>query len=143
MMVKWANDGILQANDSKMLINDGEMSEWAYTHFSIIGEHFTILTRFIHSSLRSCTDCMNYKTFILLCFWVMDSKGTGGSKSSSLVESIPSSVFSPKIVSSLSSLVWGLSSSISSLILARLLTYNEKEKKLIVVCSSKMSSKYS
>ena len=25
MMVKWANDGLLQANASKMLVNDGEM----------------------------------------------------------------------------------------------------------------------
>ena len=25
MMVKWANDGSLQANDGKMLVNDGEM----------------------------------------------------------------------------------------------------------------------
>ena len=47
MMVKWANDGLLQANASKilvnddeMLVNDGEMSSWAYTHFTIINEHF-------------------------------------------------------------------------------------------------------
>jgi len=51
-MVKWANDGRLQANDGKMLVddgkmlvndgemlvNDGEMSVW-YTHFTIIDEH--------------------------------------------------------------------------------------------------------
>ena len=43
MMVKWANDGSLQANDGKILVNDGEMivnygemSEWALTHFTII-----------------------------------------------------------------------------------------------------------
>jgi len=49
MMVKWANDGPLQANDCKMLcndgemlVNDGEMSEW-YTHYTIIDEHFTII----------------------------------------------------------------------------------------------------
>ena len=39
MMVKWENDGILQANDGKMLdndgdrvVNDGEMSVWSYTY---------------------------------------------------------------------------------------------------------------
>ena len=42
MMVKWANDG-------KMLVNDGEMSELSYTqftiakHFTIIDEHFNII----------------------------------------------------------------------------------------------------
>ena len=44
MMVKWVNDGILQANDGEMLVNndfemlvnDGEMSEKSYTHFNII-----------------------------------------------------------------------------------------------------------
>ena len=36
MMVKWANDGILQVNDGEMLVNDGERSVWSYTHFTII-----------------------------------------------------------------------------------------------------------
>ena len=43
MMVKWANDGLLKANatkmlvnDVEMLINDGEMSIWSYTHYTII-----------------------------------------------------------------------------------------------------------
>ena len=43
MMVKWANEGLLQAydgkmlvNDGEMLVNDGEMSIWSYTHFTII-----------------------------------------------------------------------------------------------------------
>ena len=50
MMVRWANDGVLQANankmlgydgemlvnDGEMLVNDGEMSKWSYTHFTII-----------------------------------------------------------------------------------------------------------
>ena len=42
-MVKWVNDGLLQANDGKMLVNDGEMlvndgemGIWSYTHFTII-----------------------------------------------------------------------------------------------------------
>ena len=39
MMVKWANDGTLQA------INDGEMSVWSYTHFTIIDKHFTIFNK--------------------------------------------------------------------------------------------------
>ena len=26
-----------------MLVNDGEMSVWSYTHFTIIDEHFTII----------------------------------------------------------------------------------------------------
>ena len=55
MMVKWAYNGLLQANASKMLVNngkmlvndgemlvnDGEMSVWLYTHCTIIDEHFT------------------------------------------------------------------------------------------------------
>ena len=43
MMVKWGNDGILQANDGKMLVDDGEMlfndvemSVWSYNQFTII-----------------------------------------------------------------------------------------------------------
>ena len=50
MMVRWSNDGVLQANatemfvndgqmlvnDGEMLVNDGEMSIWSYTHFTII-----------------------------------------------------------------------------------------------------------
>ena len=58
MMVKWANYGLLQAYDGKMLdndgemlvndvdmlVNDGEMSIWWYTHFTIIDEHFTIIS---------------------------------------------------------------------------------------------------
>ena len=43
MVVKWANDGLLQAYNGKMLVNDGEMlvnddkiSIWSYTHFTII-----------------------------------------------------------------------------------------------------------
>ena len=43
MMVKWANYGLLQVNDGKMLFNEGEilvyddeMSVWLYTHFTII-----------------------------------------------------------------------------------------------------------
>ena len=38
MIVKWTNDGLLQANDGEMLVNDcemlvndGEMSIWSYT----------------------------------------------------------------------------------------------------------------
>ena len=27
-----------------MLINDGEMSKWSYTHFTIINENFTIIS---------------------------------------------------------------------------------------------------
>ena len=51
MMVKWENDGSLQANDGKMLVNDGEMlvndgemSIWSYTHFTIIKKHLTIIS---------------------------------------------------------------------------------------------------
>ena len=35
MMVKCANDGLLQANASEMLVNDGEMSVCSYTLFKI------------------------------------------------------------------------------------------------------------
>ena len=44
MMVKWVNDGLLQANDGKMLVNDGEMlvndgeMSVGYTYFAIIDE---------------------------------------------------------------------------------------------------------
>ena len=31
-------------NDGDMLVNDGEMSEWSYTHFTIINEHFTSIS---------------------------------------------------------------------------------------------------
>ena len=62
MMVRWANDGVLQANatkmlvndcemlvhDGEMLVNDGEilvndveMSIWSYTHFTLINEHLS------------------------------------------------------------------------------------------------------
>ena len=61
MMVKWANDGWLQANDGKMLVNDGEMLVndgemivW-YTHFTIIDEHFTIIIVWCKPSLAHLT----------------------------------------------------------------------------------------
>ena len=37
------NDGLLQANDGKMLVNGGEMSVWSYTHLTIIDEPFAII----------------------------------------------------------------------------------------------------
>jgi len=43
MMVKWTNYGLLQANDGKILVNNGEMSVWLYTHVIIIDEQFTII----------------------------------------------------------------------------------------------------
>ena len=43
MLIKWANDDLLQANDGEMLVNDGEMlandgemSIRSYSHFTII-----------------------------------------------------------------------------------------------------------
>ena len=46
MMVKWPNDGLLQANDGKRLVNDGkklvndgEMSVWSYTHWQAFQHH--------------------------------------------------------------------------------------------------------
>ena len=62
MMVKWTNNGLLQANDGKILITlialmmvnarqNGEMS--IYTHFTIIDEHFAITNKdFTLISLR-------------------------------------------------------------------------------------------
>ena len=35
MMVEWANDGLHQANDGEMLVNEGAISI-SYTHFTII-----------------------------------------------------------------------------------------------------------
>ena len=35
-IVKWANDGKMLVKDSQMLVNDGEMSVWSYTNFTII-----------------------------------------------------------------------------------------------------------
>ena len=63
MMVRWVNEGVLQAyatkmlvnngemlvNDGEMLVNDGEMSKWSYTHFTIINEHFTIINEHLSS----------------------------------------------------------------------------------------------
>ena len=55
-------------NDGQMLVNDGEMSEWSYTQFTIIDEHFTIINdhwlevnhhSLIWPSLKSCTDCIS------------------------------------------------------------------------------------
>ena len=37
------NDGKMIVNDGKMLVNDGEMSIWSYTHFTIINEHLVAL----------------------------------------------------------------------------------------------------
>ena len=67
MMVKWVNDGLLQANDGKMLVNDGkmlvndgkmlvndgEMSAWSYTHLTIFDEHFPIINKHLLSLARS------------------------------------------------------------------------------------------
>ena len=49
-----AHDGKMLVNDGKRLVNDGEMhvndardgeiSIWSYTHFTIINEHFTIIS---------------------------------------------------------------------------------------------------
>ena len=33
----------MPVNDAEMLVNDGEMSLWPYTHFTIIEERFTII----------------------------------------------------------------------------------------------------
>ena len=50
MMVKWANDGLLQTYDGKMLVNDadmpvndGEINAWSCPHFTIINKYFTII----------------------------------------------------------------------------------------------------
>ena len=55
MMVKWANDGTLQAYDGKMLVNDGEMSIWSYTQFTIIDWHFTIINEYFTIISLKCT----------------------------------------------------------------------------------------
>ena len=54
--VKYANDGLLQANankmlgnDGKILANDGEMSVWSYSHFTIIAEDFTTINEYFTS----------------------------------------------------------------------------------------------
>ena len=47
MMVRWAKDGLLQSNASKMLVIDGEMIV-AYTHFTIIT---SILQAFAHLTI--------------------------------------------------------------------------------------------
>ena len=49
MMVRWANDGVLQTNATKTLVNDGEMSVGSYTHFTIIDENFTIINEYFSS----------------------------------------------------------------------------------------------
>ena len=55
MMVKRANDGLLQANDSQILVIDGEMSVRSSTHFTIIDAHnnympLNILSKYIYST---------------------------------------------------------------------------------------------
>ena len=41
-----SNDGKILVNDGQMPVevNDGQMSLWSYTHFTIINEHFTIIS---------------------------------------------------------------------------------------------------
>ena len=62
MMVKWVNDGLLQANEGKMLVNegkmlvnDGEMSAWSYTHLTIIDEHLPSLLAWSKPSFAHLT----------------------------------------------------------------------------------------
>ena len=57
MMVRWANDCVLKANATKilvnvgeMLVNDCEMSAGSYTNFITIDEHFPSLTSIAPSS---------------------------------------------------------------------------------------------
>ena len=47
MMVKRANDGLLQANDSQILVIDGEMSVRSSTHFTIIDAHNNYAFKYI------------------------------------------------------------------------------------------------
>ena len=43
------NDGEMFANDGEMLVNDDEMSIWSYTHFTIIDEHFITINEHFSS----------------------------------------------------------------------------------------------
>ena len=71
MMVRWANDGVLQANATKMLVNDGQMLindserlvndvKWVYepTLISPSLKSISVQHSLIWPSLRSCTDCI-------------------------------------------------------------------------------------
>ena len=40
VIVRWANDSVLQGNVTKMLVNDGEMRLGSFTHITIIEEPF-------------------------------------------------------------------------------------------------------
>ena len=62
MMVKWADDGLLQANE--MLVNDGEMSAWSYIHFTIIDEQSTIINKQITIITEHFTIINEYFTII-------------------------------------------------------------------------------
>ena len=66
MMVKWANDCLLQAYasiihvyDGKVLINDGEVNKWSYTHLTIIEK--------LHRLYSSGKFLRNWSSF---CFFI-------------------------------------------------------------------------
>ena len=67
MMVKWRNDGLLQANDGKMLVNDGKCSsmmvKWVYDHILISPSLTSILT-----SLTSISQIINEHLTIIRSF---------------------------------------------------------------------------
>ena len=54
-----------KANDGEMLVNDGEMSIWSYTHFTIINKYFTIISlkcTIIRALTMKLPDC-NYNIY--------------------------------------------------------------------------------
>ena len=71
MMVKWANDGLLQANATKILVNDGEMlvndGEMSVEHI-LISPSMTSISPSLMSISLSLTSISPSLTSILLAF---------------------------------------------------------------------------
>ena len=58
MMVKWSNNGLLQANDCEMIGNDGEMSVWS-----------PFITHIIHKCKFKFMSCFFISLCWIFCFW--------------------------------------------------------------------------
>ena len=72
MMVKWGNDGVLQANDGKMLVKDGEMLDNDGEMLVNDGDKYMIIHSFHHSGCTMYTvHCIHF-TIIIKHFTITD-----------------------------------------------------------------------
>ena len=99
MMVKWAND-VKCSLMMGMLINDGEMRVWSYTHFTM-DEHFTIINKYF-------TTINKYFSIINDYFTIITSISPSLTNISHSLTSISPSVksISPSLTSTLPSWAW-------------------------------------